>query len=69
MAAAIHVFLLFPESCGKTLEEMDDVFNNQSIWAFKAKPVPSRFTADIEQAKEDLSVGKVGVTTVGETRE
>ncbi|KAJ5964064.1 Major facilitator superfamily domain general substrate transporter [Penicillium vulpinum] len=57
--AAIHVFLLFPETCGKSLEEVDEAFNNQSIWAFKAKPVPSRFAADIEQAKEDLEAGKV----------
>lgn len=60
--AAIHVFLLFPETCGKSLEEIDEVFNNQSIWAFKAKYEPSRLAANIEQAKEDLRTGKVGAT-------
>ncbi|KAJ6098979.1 hypothetical protein N7467_000514 [Penicillium canescens] len=59
LVAAIHVFLLFPETCGKSLEEIDEVFNNQSIWAFKTRSEPSRFAADIEQAKEDLSAGKV----------
>ncbi|CAG8933155.1 unnamed protein product [Penicillium salamii] len=58
--AAFHVFLLFPETCGKSLEEMDEVFNNQSIWVYKTKHVPSRLAADIEQAKEDLSSGKIG---------
>lgn len=62
--AAIHVFLLFPETCGKSLEEIDEIFNNQSIWAFKAKSVPSRFGADVEQAKEDLNAGKVGESVV-----
>ncbi|KAJ5773053.1 Major facilitator superfamily domain general substrate transporter [Penicillium paradoxum] len=69
MAAAVHVFLFFPETCGKSLEEIDDVFNNQSIWAFKAKSEPSRFITDIEQAKEQLNAGKVGVTTVKESKE
>jgi hypothetical protein len=59
LVAAIHVFLLFPETCGKSLEEIDEVFNNQSIWAFKTGSEPSRFAADVEQAKEDLSAGKV----------
>ncbi|OQE39140.1 hypothetical protein PENCOP_c007G03414 [Penicillium coprophilum] len=61
-AAAIHVFLLFPETCGKSLEEIDASFNNESIWAFKAKSVPSRLAVDIEQAKEDLEAGKVPET-------
>jgi hypothetical protein len=59
--AAIHVFLLFPETCGKTLEEIDEVFNDQSIWAFKAKHEPSRLIIDVELAKEDLRASKVGV--------
>jgi hypothetical protein len=60
--AAIHVFLLFPETCGKSLEEIDEVFNNQSIWAFKARHEPSQLAADIEKAKEDLKAGKVDAT-------
>lgn len=59
--AAIHVFLLFPETCGKSLEEIDEIFSNHSIWAFKTEHVPSRLAADIEQAKEDLTNDKVGV--------
>ena len=58
LTALIHVFLLFQESRGKSLEEMDDVFNNQSIWAFRVDAAESRFTADVEAAKRDLEDGK-----------
>jgi hypothetical protein len=58
LCALIHVFLLFQETQGKSLEEMDDVFNNESIWAFKVKPTQSRFAADVETAKQEL--GKAG---------
>ncbi|KAJ5386912.1 hypothetical protein N7509_009453 [Penicillium cosmopolitanum] len=64
LLAALHVFFLFQETCGKSLEEIDDVFNNQSIWAFKAKKEPSRFVTDIEQAKEDLDAGKIDINHV-----
>jgi hypothetical protein len=60
----LHVFFLFQETCGKSLEEIDDIFDNQSIWAFKAKKEPSRFVADIEQAKEDLDAGQVDINHV-----
>ena len=53
------MFLLFQETRGKSLEEVDEIFDKQSIWAFKARTEPSKFAADIEQAKEDLSAGKV----------
>lgn len=58
LTAFIHVFLLFQESRGKSLEEMDDVFNNQSIWAFRVHEAGSRFSADVEAAKRDLETGK-----------
>lgn len=62
--AAIHVFFLFQETVGKSLEEIDEIFENQSIWAFNVRQEPSRLPADIEQAKEDISVGKVSVSLV-----
>jgi len=49
------------------LEEIDDIFDNQSIWAFKVKKEPSRFVADIEQAREDLDAGKMDVKQVEST--
>ncbi|KFY45526.1 hypothetical protein V494_00904 [Pseudogymnoascus sp. VKM F-4513 (FW-928)] len=51
--AIVHVFLLFPESCGKTLEEMDDLFN-ESIWAFKQKGNTNKLERDVQAAAEML---------------
>jgi hypothetical protein len=50
VCGGIHVFLLFQETCGKTLEEMGDIFDNESIWAFKVKDRESRLVAEVEQA-------------------
>lgn len=33
---------------------MDDVFNNESIWAFRVKEKPSRLDAEVEEAKRAL---------------
>ena len=56
LAALVHVFLLFQETCGKTLEEMDTIFDNlDNLWAFK-----SRHHDDLgldrraEEAKKDI---------------
>ncbi|KAL5340218.1 hypothetical protein BJX70DRAFT_127871 [Aspergillus crustosus] len=35
LAAALHVFLLFRETCGKSLEEIGDIFDRQGTWAFR----------------------------------
>ena len=48
------MFLLFQETRGKSLEEMDDVFNNESIWAFCVTEKPSKLDAEIEEAKKAL---------------
>ncbi|CBY00000.1 similar to glucose transporter [Plenodomus lingam JN3] len=55
-AAFIHMFLTAPETKGRTLEEMDDVFDS-GLPAWKAGKIASRFdqiTRDIE--KGDLKV-------------
>ncbi|KAJ5590361.1 hypothetical protein N7450_004333 [Penicillium hetheringtonii] len=67
LVAALHTFLLFQETCGRSLEEIDDIFDNKSIWACKNKKEPSRFVADIEQAREDLDAGKLDVKQVEST--
>lgn len=54
LAALIHVFFLFQETCGKTLEEMGDIFDNESIWAFMVKNRESRLVAEVEQAKHKV---------------
>jgi hypothetical protein len=33
---------------------MDDIFNNESIWAFRVKEMPSKLDAEIEEAKKAL---------------
>ena len=53
----IHVFLLFQETRGKTLEEMGEIFDNESIWAFKVKTKESRLVAEVEQAKKVVEAG------------
>ena len=55
-AAFIHILFCFPETAGRTLEEMDEVFD-QSIWAFKVH-YTSRLEEDIGQAKEMIDSGK-----------
>lgn len=68
MAGLIHVFLLFQETCGKTLEEMGDIFDNESVWAFKVKPKESRLVAEVEQAKKVVEAGgKMPESTTTET--
>lgn len=53
LAAIVHVFLLFPESCGKTLEEMEHVFA-QGVWQYKVKSPPSDLEAKIQGAAKEL---------------
>lgn len=54
LCGLVHVFLVFQETRGKSLEEMDDVFSNESIWAFRVQYKPSKLDAEIEEAKKAL---------------
>lgn len=58
--AFIHMFLTAPETKGKTLEEMDDVFDS-GIPAWKAGKVGSR----IDQLERDIETGNLKVATSG----
>lgn len=58
--AFIHMFLTAPETKGKTLEEMDDVFDS-GIPAWKAGKVGSR----IDQIERDIETGNLKVATSG----
>jgi hypothetical protein len=60
LCGLIHVFLVFQETCGKTLEEMGDIFDNESIWAFKVKSRESRLVQDIEHAKKVIEMSEQG---------
>lgn len=54
VASFITVFLFFQETRGKSLEEMDHVFRNESVWAFLVDTKkPSAIEVDVQQAAED----------------
>lgn len=56
-AAFIHMFLTAPETKGKTLEEMDEVFDS-GLPAWKALPKGSR----LDQLQKDIEAGNLKVT-------
>jgi hypothetical protein len=56
-AAFIHMFLTAPETKGKTLEEMDDVFDS-GLPAWKSVPQGSR----LDQLQKDIEAGTLKVT-------
>ncbi|KAF9914086.1 hypothetical protein BX616_009005 [Lobosporangium transversale] len=51
VAMTIHVFFMFPETKGHTLEEMDELFNSDvPAWKTRAQP-QSRLDSDIEELR------------------
>ena len=58
--ALIHVFLAAPETKGRTLEEMDEVFDS-GLPAWKSPRNASR----LETLAKDIEAGKVEVSTPG----
>ncbi|KAG0295557.1 hypothetical protein BGZ96_011507 [Linnemannia gamsii] len=56
VAMTIHVFFMFPETKGRTLEEMDQIFNSDvpmfKAWEASKIPTASRIDYDIEQKME-----------------
>ncbi len=63
--AFIHMFLAAPETKGKTLEEMDDVFDS-GLPAWKSVPKGSR----LDQLQKDIEAGKLKITApIGGARE
>ena len=59
-AALVHMFLTAPETKGKTLEEMDEVFDS-GIPAWKTRAGGSR----LDQLQRDIETGELKVATVG----
>lgn len=58
--ALIHMFLTAPETKGKTLEEMDEVFDS-GLPAWKAVPKGSR----LDQITKDIEAGNLKITPLG----
>ena len=52
VAMTVHVFFMFPETKGRTLEEMDELFNaDVSAWKTRALPI-TKAESDVEQVME-----------------
>ncbi|KAK3299669.1 general substrate transporter [Chaetomium fimeti] len=66
VAAAIWFWLLCPETCGKTLEEVELMFSSDAPYAWKTKKGESRLTAEIEAvaARQQKGEGEVAVPSV-----
>lgn len=47
--AAVQAWLTYPETCGKTLEEIELLFSKDAPYAWKTKPGGSRIDAEIER--------------------
>lgn len=55
--ALIHMFLTAPETKGKTLEEMDEVFDS-GLAAWKTVPKGSR----LDQLQKDIEAGNLKIS-------
>ncbi|KAL2215417.1 sugar transporter [Thermoascus aurantiacus ATCC 26904] len=62
VGAAIQVFFTYPETCGKTIEEIEEMFSKGGPWPWETKPGNSKLDAMIEEAREKhLGVKDVGI--------
>jgi sugar porter (SP) family MFS transporter len=60
IAAAIWFWLLCPETCGKTLEEVELMFSKDAPYAWKTKKGESRLAAEIEAVAARQQKGETG---------
>jgi len=56
-SAAIQAFLTYPETCGKTIEEIELLFSKGGPHAWKTKPGESRLGAEIQAVIERKAAG------------
>ncbi|KAL4890510.1 sugar transporter [Aspergillus ambiguus] len=65
--AAVQVFFTYPETCGKTIEEVEEMFSKGGPKPWHTKPGDSRLDGRIQEAREqNLHVKDVGVPTGAE---
>ncbi|KAF8918265.1 hypothetical protein CPC16_003219, partial [Podila verticillata] len=58
VAMTIHVFFMFPETKGRTLEEMDELFNSDvPAWKTRALPIGK------QNVEDDLEAEKMAEAT------
>ncbi|KAG8526002.1 uncharacterized protein KY384_000764 [Bacidia gigantensis] len=70
-AAAVQAFLTYPETCGKSLEEIELLFSKDGPWPWKTKPGESRLDRRVEDVRTtgrglDMNGEKEGVGEVEE---
>jgi len=65
MAAAVQAFFTYPETCGKTLEEIEVLFSKEGPHAWLTKPGDSRLDTEI-QAVIDRKAGGEAFDARGE---
>ena len=57
-AAFLHVYFFFQETSGKTLEEIDDIFDNNTFAFGKVKGTEENLAARIRHAEKQLEEGE-----------
>ncbi|KAI8946075.1 general substrate transporter [Xylaria longipes] len=68
VASAIQAFLTYPETCGKTIEEVEELFAKGAPAAWKTKKGGSRLEAEVQAVLERKRAGKaVHAEAHGET--
>lgn len=53
---SVHVFLTYPETSGRTLEEIDMVFDS-AVSPWRSNQIEDRFTEEVEKQKEVNALG------------
>jgi len=59
-AAAVQAFFTYPETCGKTIEEIEILFNKGGPKPWKTKPGDSRLDSEIQAVLERTALGEKG---------
>ncbi|KAI5300141.1 hypothetical protein KEM56_002693 [Ascosphaera pollenicola] len=63
--SAAQAFLTYPETCGKSIEEIEELFKPGAPWPWKTKVGGSKLDEVVEQVKEKGVIGEgVSVTNV-----
>ncbi|KAK2790748.1 hypothetical protein FQN51_002431 [Onygenales sp. PD_10] len=64
IGAAVQVFFTYPETCGKTIEEVEEMFSNGGPKPWNTKPGDSKLDVLIEQVREK----HVGIDDIARVR-